>query len=1195
MGIKHRTKRQGRAAHAERMEPRAYLAAHIAGSATSYATIQAAVNAASAGAVINVDAGTYAGNIVINKTLTLVGAEASKAGAASRGAESIIYDTPTDLTINANDVTIEGFTLKGYQTNIGAGLGAGIIMGPSIHGTRIINNDFEYDITGLYVSNNSNTDACVIQGNFFYDDYETGNYWNTGWNGSRDIYSDGSVSGGLLTNVNIVNNTFSKDADWDGNGPIDLHAQSPGQQFNVNIISNLFESNGNAAHALVAINVSNLTFIGNTVYGQSDTYDGALNFEGNDVNVNIQYNSLYQNADDALAADQWGTPGENSGFVVENNNIYSNAVNGLWVNGPDYSGTVLASSNWWGGGAASVVGGATFVTSPVASAKIVITKVPAPAAPTGLSALPNSASSINLAWTAPDSTATSQLVQRSTNNSTYTTVATLSPLVNAYTDTGLTTSKTYYYRIVASNSTGNSSPSGVASAVPPVYRAPVAPTGLAVTAVTGSTVSLAWNVPSYTVGLVGYTIYRNGVAVGTSATTSFTDTGLFPTTLYAYTVASNDNTGAVSSASGSVSTTTHVANFLDPSFESTRVGAYETDPTTANWTFTGNAGIQSNGSQWGGPWAPDGTQTAFVEGQDGADGNFSQAIPVNAGIYSISFAASQSANFGVEPIAVSVDGVLLATITPAAQAFATYSTPSITLTTGKHIFTFAATSSAGANVSFIDTVSLNLVSGTTAPAAPTRFAALGLSNTQVMLTWSTTGTPPSSFTLERSTDNVNFTPVATGLPGSSTSYIDSSGLAPSTNYYYQLIAVNQVGSTPAENVASAATVSAAVVTTPLSSLKWTSATAGWGTPQLNASVAGNKLTLKGVTYASGIGTHAASTIVYNLAGGYAVFQAAIGIDDEEIGKGSGSVDFQVIGDGVVLFDSGVLTSVSPTMNIAVPVTGVKTLSLVATNGIPNNIDYDHADWAGAVLWSVPQALPAPTGLTAVTSSQSQINLSWTTPTGPGAAAVTGYLVQHSSDGVNFTPVATIGSAATTHYNDAGLAAGATWTYRLLATSLGGNSAPSVVASATTLAATAVITNLSSLKWTSATAGWGTTQLNASIAGNPITLRGTKYATGIGTHAASTIVYNLNGAYSSFLSDVGIDDEEIGKGAGAVDFQVIGDGKVLFDSGVLTDASAVVSLDVNVKGVKTLTLVASNGIAGNIDYDHADWAGARLIV
>jgi hypothetical protein len=37
-----------------------------------------------------------------------------------------------------------------------------------------------------------------------------------------------------------------------------------------------------------------------------------------------------------------------------------------------------------------------------------------------------------------------------------------------------------------------------------------------------------------------------------------------------------------------------------------------------------------------------------------------------------------------------------------------------------------------------------------------------------------------------------------------------------------------------------------------------------------------------------------------------------------------------------------------------------------------------------------------------------------------------------------------------------------------------------------------------------------------------------------------------------------------------------------------------SLNLSVVGVQNLTLVANNGVAGSIDYDHADWAGARLL-
>ena len=293
----------------------------------------------------------------------------------------------------------------------------------------------------------------------------------------------------------------------------------------------------------------------------------------------------------------------------------------------------------------------------------------------------------------------------------------------------------------------------------------------------------------------------------------------------------------------------------------------------------------------------------------------------------------------------------------------------------------------------------------------------------------------------------------------------------------------------------------------------------------------------------------------------------------------------------MLFDSGVLTNTSPVVSINVSVAGVQTLTLVATNGVAGSIDYDHADWAGARLLSSAAQVPvAPSGLIAVTWSTTQVNLSWTN----NAPAVSGSIIQRSINGTTWTQVGTTAAGVTTYF-DKTAAAGTAYSYRVLATNAAGNSLPSNVAAATTLSASAAVTNLSALTWVSATAGWNTVQKNTSIVGNTLTLGNVTYATGLGTHAASQIVYNLAGGYTNFISDVGIDAEENGRGTGHVDFQVVGDGKVLFDSGVLTNSSPIVSINVNVTGVQTLTLLATNGIANDIDYDHSDWAGAKLVV
>ncbi|MFB7533933.1 glycoside hydrolase family 6 protein [Streptomyces sp. NPDC056178] len=87
-------------------------------------------------------------------------------------------------------------------------------------------------------------------------------------------------------------------------------------------------------------------------------------------------------------------------------------------------------------------------------------------------------------------------------------------------------------------------------------QAPSAPTGLKVTGRTSGSVSLSWTASTDNVGVTAYDVYRAGVRVGSSASTSYTDTGLTASTTYSYTVRARDAAGNVSAASAAVSATT---------------------------------------------------------------------------------------------------------------------------------------------------------------------------------------------------------------------------------------------------------------------------------------------------------------------------------------------------------------------------------------------------------------------------------------------------------------------------------------------------------------------------------------------------------------------------------------------------------------------------------------------------------------
>ncbi|MEL6820790.1 MAG: NPCBM/NEW2 domain-containing protein, partial [Calditrichota bacterium] len=139
--------------------------------------------------------------------------------------------------------------------------------------------------------------------------------------------------------------------------------------------------------------------------------------------------------------------------------------------------------------------------------------------------------------------------------------------------------------------------------------------------------------------------------------------------------------------------------------------------------------------------------------------------------------------------------------------------------------------------------------------------------------------------------------------------------------------------------------------------------------------------------------------------------------------------------------------------------------------------------------------------------------------------------------------------------------------------------------------------LSDLNWVGTPInGWGPVEKDRSNGergatdGNVITIEGQTYAKGLGAHATSEIIYNLNAGYDVFKSDIGVDDETCG--AGSIQFFVYLDGQLEYESPVLTQADPAVSIEIPVFGVNELKLAI--GDAGNgIGCDHGDWADARL--
>ena len=117
---------------------------------------------------------------------------------------------------------------------------------------------------------------------------------------------------------------------------------------------------------------------------------------------------------------------------------------------------------------------------------------------------------------------------------------------------------------------------------------------------------------------------------------------------------------------------------------------------------------------------------------------------------------------------------------------------------------------------------------------------------------------------------------------------------------------------------------------------------------------------------------------------------------------------------------------------------------------------------------------------------------------------------------------------------------------------------------------------------------------ANYSHDKIQLNGTTYQRGIGAQSVCVLSFYLNQHARQFTALVGADD--LGNKELPVTFTVLGDKKVLFDSGEMRIGDAPKAIEVDLTSVQHLGLLVTDKVGGIANKrTYADWANAQLVM
>src|SRR6266700_2247335 len=722
-----------------------------------------------------------------------------------------------------------------------------------------------------------------------------------------------------------------------------------------------------------------------------------------------------------------------------------------------------------------------------------------------LVAAANNPNQLNLSWTASTEnggTIGNYLVERcqGTGCSNFTQIGTV--VNTSFNDLGLTSSTTYSYRVRAQDTVGTVGPySSVISFTTPA-PIPALPGNLAATTVSSTQINLSWTASTETAGTIGnYLVERcqgagcsSFTQIGTSATTSYSDTGLGGGS-FTYRVRAKD-------AAGNLGPYSNLASDV-------LAAAPPTAPTNLAATA---ASVSQINLSWTGSTSSIGIANYVVQRCQGAGcTNFAQiATPTGTTYNDTGLLANTNYSYRVE--AVDTAGTL-STFSNVASATTfsptgvigyvqgNYATPQTSQTTVSVTYTVAQAAGdlnvvvvgwndTTATVSSVTDKSGNAYTLAVGPTAFTgivsqsiyyakniKSAAAGANI--VTVTFSTAAAYPDIRILEYSGADPN-SPVDVTTAASGSSTTTNSGSATTTNATDLIFGASMVATF---TTGPGTGFTQRLLTSPdgdIAEDRMVTATGSYSATTAALSPAGQWV-MQMVAFRTPVGTGALPTAPSNLtdtASGPVQINLSWTAATETGGTISQYLIERCSGATCTNF---VQVGTSPTTtfsNTSLLGSTVYNYRVRAQDSANNTGPYSNT----ASVTTAAPTFTAPSNLTATAAGSTQISLSWTAATETGGT-ISQYLIERCTGATcsNFVQVA---SSPTTTFNDTGLTGSTSYSYRVRASDAANNLGPySNTASATTPAnAPTAPTNLTAtasgpvqinLSWTAATETGGT--------------------------------------------------------------------------------------------------------------------------